>query len=77
MAGIKCQAREKKASPCVWGTPQIWISNLLPETPCISESIWYNVIDPGEQTFEEIPILRILYRQRRWKKSVDSVTSCC
>jgi len=51
-------------------------SHLLPETPCISEPIRYNSVDPGEKIFEKMCVLRILYPQTRWKKPVDSMSSC-
>lgn len=34
-------------------------SYFLPETPCISEHIWYNFIGPGELIFEEMTEQRI------------------
>lgn len=37
--------------------------------------IQYSGIDPGEQALEDIPVLRILYPQRRWKKPIESISS--
>lgn len=52
-------------------------SYFLPETPCVSECIWYNFTDPGELIFEEMTEQRILCSQNKWKKPIDSVSLCC
>lgn len=49
-------------------------SYFLPETPCISEPIWYNFIDPGDHIFEE---MTELWSQKKTKKPIDSVSFCC
>lgn len=73
-ANDKMPKQQSKKLVCVWETPQM-DSHFLPEILYTSTPIQRDGIDPGEQALEDIPVLRILYPQTRWKKPVESISS--